>query len=218
MTNTDIDTRPPLWRHPLLIALVAGTGLLFAAGIVTGVVAGTLERGAIKPVAIAFLVGALIAIAGCAWLLRRALPAILGKASYAGASPRVVRSRKLITLSAAIGGVLGLMLALGSLAQGQEPPSVFSNEPMLPWMALAAIAVWLIVVPPLTWRWHQSIDEHEARAYRDGTLAGIYAYCAIAPTWWFGWRGGFLPEPQEMITFSIVMVVWGLVWAVRRYG
>lgn len=213
MTSTDTDARTPLWRRPLLIALIAGTGLLIAAGIVTGVIAGSIERGSVKPVAIAFLVGAVIAIAGCVWLLRRALPTI-----YRQAGPRVTKSRKLITASAGIGAALGLILALGSLAQGQEPPSVFSNEPMLPWMALGAIAVWLIVAPPLTWQWHRSIDEHEARAYRDGTLAGIYTYAAIAPTWWLGWRGGFLPEPQEMITFSAVMLVWGLVWAVRRYG
>jgi len=213
MTSTDIDSDPPLWRHPLLIALVAGTGLLFAAGIVTGVIAGSLERGAVKPLAAAFVIGAVAVIAGCALLLRRVLPAL-----YRQSSPRVTKSRRLITASAGIGAVLGLVLALGGLAQGRQPPSVFSNQPMLPWIALGAIAVWLIVVPPLTWQWHRSIDEHEARAYRDGTLAGIYAYCAIAPTWWLGWRGGFLPEPQEMITFSVAMLVWGLVWAVRRYG
>jgi hypothetical protein len=210
---TTDEARPPLWRHPILVSALAGFGLLFAAGIATGVVAGSLERGAMKPLAAAVMLGALALVAGCGWLLWRTLPGL-----YAETSPRVTRSRRLLTVSAAVGGALGLLLTLGALATGQEPPDVFSNAPIAGWIALATIGVWLLVVPALTWKWHRSIDEHEASAYRDGTLAGIYAYCAIAPTWWFGWRGGFLPEPQEMVTFLIVVVVWGLVWLTRRYA
>ena len=210
---TTDDARTPLWRHPILLAAMAGIGLLFSAGVIAGVIAGTIERGAVKPIAAAFALGAAALVALCGWTLRRTIPLL-----YPEASPRVSRSRKLLTLSAVIGGILGMLLVLGSLATGVEPPSVFSNAPIAGWVAIAAIAVWLLAVPPLTWNWHRSIDEHEATAYRDGTLAGIYAYCAIAPTWWLGWRGGFLPEPQEMITFLVVVSVWGLVWLVRRYG
>ena len=74
------------------------------------------------------------------------------------------------------------------------------------------------MVPPITWAWHRSIDEHESEAYRDGTLAGIYVFSAVAPGWWLAWRGGMLPEPDVMIVFLIVYVVWGLVWIIRRYG
>lgn len=203
----------PLWRHPLLVVGVAGFALMISIGVITGVIAGSLERGTIKPLAAAALIAAIAATVGAGLLLRRALPAL-----YPPASPRVARSRRLMTLSAVIGGALGMLLVLGSLAAGQEPPSLFSNAPIAGGIALAAIAIWLVAMPPLTWRWHRSIDEHEATAYRDGTLAGIYVYCAIAPTWWLGWRGGFLPEPQEMITFLIVVAVWGLVWFARRYS
>lgn len=210
-----LDEAPPvpLWRHPILIAAIAGFGLLFGAGVTAGAIAGSIERGAMKPLGAVVLVGAVGLVAGCLLILRRAIPAL-----YPDASPRVARSRRLVTLSAVIGAALGMLLVLGNLASGQEPPSLFDNTPMAGWVALTMIAVWLLAVPPLTWKWHRSIDEHEASAYRDGTLAGIYVYCAIAPTWWFGWRGGFLPEPQEMITFLIVITVWGLVWLVRRYG
>lgn len=211
MTKDDVAI--PLWRSPILIAALAGFGLLFAAGVATGVVAGTLERGAIKPIAAVFLAGAIALIAVSGIALRRALPAI-----YQEASPRVRKSRRLITLSAVIGAALGILLTLGSLVGGTERPEMFSNAPIAPWIALSMLAVWLLAVPPLTWQWHRSIDEHEASAYRDGTLTGMYAYCAIAPTWWLGWRGGFLPEPQEMITFLVVILVWGLVWLVRRHG
>lgn len=210
---TTDEPRAPLWRHPLLVVAVAGTGLVFAVGVVTGVIAGAVERGAVKPLAAAALAASVLVAIACGWLVRRALPAL-----YAEASPRVSRARRLVTLSGAVGGVLGILMVLGSLWAGDRPPEMFSNTPMPEWIALAGIAVWLVLVPPLTWAWHRSIDEHEAGAYRDGTLAGMYAYCAIAPTWWIGWRGGFLPEPQEMITFLIVIAVWGLVWVVRRYG
>lgn len=211
MTKDEAAT--PLWRHPLLVAAVAGLGLVFALGIVSGVIAGSLERGSIKPTAIAFAIGATLVIGLCGWLLLRVVPAL-----YPPASPRVARARRLVTWSAAIGGVIGILMVLASVASGNEPPDMFSNSPIHAWAAAVLIAVLLAVVPPLTWAWHRSIDEHEASAYRDGTLAGIYAYCAIAPTWWLGWRGGFLPEPQEMITFLLVTAMWGIVWLVRRYG
>ncbi|MGX7952695.1 hypothetical protein ACWPM1_09015 [Tsuneonella sp. HG249] len=211
MTMDDMPT--PRWRHPVVIVALTSLGLMMSLGIITGVVAGTIERGTMKPLAAVVLVAVVALVIGCGLALRRVLPRI-----YAQSSPRVTQSRRMLTISALIGGGLGLLLALGSLATGQESPSAFSNAPMAGWMAIAVIAVWLLLVPPITWKWHRSIDEHEASAYRDGTLAGMYAYCAIAPTWWFGWRGGFLPEPQEMITFLVVITVWGIVWLVRRYG
>lgn len=211
MTVDDVPT--PLWRSPAVVAGVAATGLLFAAGGMVGAVFGSLERGGVSPLGLAFLIAAAAMLVGCGALLRRTVPKL-----FSGASPSVTRSRRLLILSALLGAAIGVFLVLGSLASGEEPPAIFGNQPIPDWIALATIAAWLLVVPPLTWKWHRSIDEHEASAYRDGTLAGMYAYCAIAPTWWFGWRGGFLPEPQEMVTFTVVLAVWGLVWAVRRYG
>ncbi|MFA9199679.1 MAG: hypothetical protein ACEQR8_00625 [Cypionkella sp.] len=187
--------------------------MLFATGVVAGVAAGSIERGAMKPLAGAILLAALAVAVLCGWLLRRSLPVI-----FAQTSPRVGKARRMAVLSGVIGALIGMLMVLGSVWAGEEPPSLFSNAPLPGFVALIAIAALLLLVPPITYIWHRSIDEHEALAYRDGTLAGIYAYCAIAPTWWLGWRGGFLPEPQEMITFLIVVAVWGIVWTVRRYG
>lgn len=203
----------PFWRQPILIAAAAGTLMLFSFGVTAGVILGSLERGAMKPVAVAFLIGALILAVLSAWSLKRTIPAI-----FTEVSPSVGRARRMVVWSGAIGGVLGVVLVLGSMTVGSEPPSAFSNAPLPGWLAIAAIAMLLIVVPPVTWIWHRSIDEHEAQAYREGTLAGMYAFSAIAPTWWIGWRGGLWAEPDTMIIFFIVYAVWGLVWVVRRHG
>ena len=49
----------PLWRHPVLVAAIAGILLLFSLGLMAGIVASSIEREAMKPLGAAFLVGAL---------------------------------------------------------------------------------------------------------------------------------------------------------------
>lgn len=203
----------PIWRQPLLIAAAAGTGLLFSIGVVAGVLAATLERGTIKPLGVVVLIAAAAVAILCGVAVKRSIPAI-----FSEVSPRVGRARKMVVWSGLLGGLLGMILVLGSLAAGSEPPGAFSNAPLPGWLAIVAIALLLIVVPPVTWAWHRSIDEHEAHAYRDGTLAGMYAFSALAPIWWLGWRGGLWAEPDAMIIFLAVMAVWGVVWVVRRYS
>jgi hypothetical protein len=202
-------------------ALAAGSGLalLFSVGMIVGVSAASLEHQKLKPAGLAAALAALLAAIVAGIVLRRVLPSLLPTP----ASPRVGRARRMVILSGAVGGVLGLVLALGSLGglgggpEPQDMASALSSSPVPRWVALAAIAVWLGVVPWLTIVWHRSIDEHEAGAYRDGALAGIYAYFAIAPTWWMAWRGGLVPEPQHMVVFLVVVTIVGLVWAWRRY-
>lgn len=113
----------PLWRHPVLVAAVAGTLLLFSLGLIAGVVASSIEREAMKPLGAAFLVGALVVVVASTWLLKRSIPAI-----FTQVSPRVGRARKMLVWSMVIGALLGMFLVLGSLAVGTEPPEVFSKR------------------------------------------------------------------------------------------
>jgi len=185
---------------------------LFGAGLVAGVAKAMLD-GVVKHelrAGVAVGVGIGLLIAG-ALLLKGLLPLVADK----GGSPRTRKARSMLYLSMAIGAVLGAAISFGSL--GEDPRSVWSG-PVAPGVALFAIAVWIGAVPLLSWRWWRNIDEHEALAYKDGALAGMYAYSFVTPTWWMGWRGGFLPEPQGMATFLVVIAVWGLVWLARRYG
>src|SRR5690606_7876456 len=100
------------------------------------------------------------------------------------ASPRTIKARKMLYLSMALGGIIGVVLQLGdtssdALIEGPLPPAI----------AVFAIAALLIVLPWVSWNWWRNIDEHEAQSYKDGALVGIYTYSAITPVWWFGWRG-----------------------------
>ncbi|HUQ13190.1 MAG TPA: hypothetical protein VM055_02840 [Novosphingobium sp.] len=213
-TDGDRAESPPLARVALAIA--SGLALLFSIGVVAGVIAAAIERGALKPTGALALAGAAMIAIGAWVVLRRVIPALLPTQS----SPRVGKARRMVMLSGAVGGVLGMFLALVALSSGQSSSDVMaglSSSPLPRWVALVAIAVWVGAVPWLTINWHRNIDEHEAQAYRDGALAGIYAYFAIAPTWWMAWRGGMAAEPQEMPVFLVVVGIVGLVWAWRRY-
>ena len=208
------DEGVPDGPSPAQIALLAGAGiaLLFGAGVLAGVTMAFVD-GVVKSPGKAALIAALglALVIGSAIVLRKVVPHMLG----GEVSPRTKRARTMVYLSGAIGGVIGIALQWSAL--GSDPRAVLSG-PVPPVVAAVIIAVWLIAVPILSVRWWRNIDEHEALAYKDGALAGVFAYSAISPTWWVGWRGGFFPEPQEMLIYLAVVTVWGLVWMMRRYA
>lgn len=116
--------------------------------------------------------------------------------------------------------ILAAILGIGPLAvvtvRSRDPLVLFSNGPVPLAVAAAAIVGWLVAVV-LSLQWHRRVDEHEARTYEIGGLAGLYLYSVLAPAWWLGWRGGMLPAPDTMAIFVVVMLVWGIVWFWRRY-
>lgn len=200
----------------LALAFAGLTALLFSLGLIAGVTVGSIERGALRPLGVIAIIVALAIAVGAGMTLRRIAPSLMSKQN----SPRIGKARQMVILSGAVGGALGLVLALATLGSVQSPSdafNAFSSSPVPAWAAIVAIAVWLGLVPWLTLTWHRNIDEHEAQAYRDGALAGIYSYFEIAPTWWMAWRGGLVGEPQEMPIFLAVITVVGVVWAWRRY-
>lgn len=201
----------PTARH-VVQALIGGFLVLFALGVLAGFLAAVADHGVRHGWKVALVIAGVVSFAALGGsLLRRSLPHF-----FAGKlSPRTKKARSILYASGAVGAVLGVVLQLGAF---EADPAMLAEGPLPPLTAAIAIAVWLIAVPILSWIWWKNIDEHEASAYKDGALVGIYAYSAIAPTWWFGWRGGFLPEPQEMITFMLVLTAWGLTWMVRRFA
>lgn len=205
--TSQVPASPSPFRR---ILATAGASLvaIFATGVATGALVATIEKGATSG-RLAFLGGALLVaamFAYVAWKLYRAQ-------ADGPASPREKRSRNLFWACGALGGVLGLMLAIGE----PETAAMFGDAPLSPAVAAAMLVAWLVGLPLLTWHWMRTVDEHEAEAYTFGGMAALYAYAFLTPAWWVAWRAGFVPEPQHMAIFLLTMAVWGAGHLWRRY-
>ena len=216
MTATDADTGGRFAGGLATVAKLALATLVtaFALGGATGAMVATAERGLSVGRGAVIAGFALAAIAGAYWLI-----ALLRRLAATGPqAPRIATARKMVIASGAIGGIIGLAIAVATIAPGDAPAfNPLAGAPLPPWLAAALIAVLVLVVAPVTWIWHRSIDEHEAAAYRFGALVGIYAYSALSAIWWLGARGGFLPPVDGMIVFFVTFAVWGLGWAWARF-
>lgn len=196
---------------------VVGTAVLilvfaYSLGVVVGASEALLEgRGG--PARIARLAVALVSVAGCVWGVIYLRPWPRRDEPVA---PRTRKANNLLLLSGVLGGVIGVALAVATISM-DEPLAMFSNGPIAPAIVVPVLAVWLLIVPLISWQWHRSVDEHEAEAYRFGGLAGLYLYAFLAPAWWLAARGGLVPAPDTMVIYAIVLGVWGIGWFWRRY-
>jgi hypothetical protein len=163
---------------------------------------------------------AVLAMAGAVLIGAAATLGLLKLKPWAGSgepiSPGTRKANNLLLLSGFIGGVLGAVLSL-SMISLDDPLALFSNSPMPRAVVIPSIAVWLLIVPLISWQWHLSVDEHEEQSYQFGGLAALYLYSFLTPAWWLAARGGLLPAPDAMIIFMGVMLVWGIGWFWRRY-
>ena len=192
-----------------LIISAGWVSILFLVGLSAGYTAAALYHGVPSTIDFVVLGAVALLIIAVAWSLWR----YMSRPSLEPEAPRVKRARKLYYAMGAIGGVLGILLAVGNDAS----LGVFSNGPINPVVAIAAGAIFLTIVPVATWMWWKSIDEHEASAYRDGSLIAIHAYFFIVPTWWLAARAGFVPPQDPMVVLLIVSTIWGAAWFGRRY-
>lgn len=198
----------PGWARVGLMAILVLTGI-FALGASAGIIAADREDGfTFRTVLLLALMAYAVAI--CAWGAWRLYPTLVSEPE----APRVRTSRTILWVGGAVGGVLGLMLSLSTDLAGGE--SLFSNGPIPPGIAVAAIVGWIFGGFGLTFAWLRTIDEHEMQANNAGALAGLCTYLAVEPAWWLGARGGFLPEQQPMLTFLLVLTVYTAVWFWRR--
>lgn len=130
-------------------------------------------------------------------------------------SPRTRKTNALFALSGLVAVPGTLALAFGTF--GEEGPfALFSNSPVSPAIAVAAIAGWLLSML-IGWWWHFSADEHERQANAFGAMSGAGLFAAVTPAWWVAARGGLLPQPDAMILWCAVMAVWAIGWFWRRY-
>lgn len=140
-------------------------------------------------------------------------------ASRIAKGPSERANHRLLAISGAVGGVAGLSTALIVL---QQPPGAAArpdlwSSPLPLWFAVLMALIWGVVIPVISWRWHQVVDEHERQAYRDGAVASFYTVGLGVPVWWFLWRGGALPPVQIEWVYGAMLAVGGLVWLWRKY-
>ena len=206
------EDAPPGWRKVLLgllLGLVVLTALAFALGATVAVVDGAPRQARAVAAALAGL-----AVAGAAgWGIYRLRPWSFGTEPM---GPRTRQARLMVLLCVGLGMAIGIALSMGTWSEA-GPAAVFSDAPLPPLLATVVLALWLIVVPAISWIWFRSVDEHEARSYNFGGLIALHVYYFALPAWWLAWRGGLLPEPQHGILFAIVTAVWCLAWIWRRY-
>jgi hypothetical protein len=129
-------------------------------------------------------------------------------------------NHRLLLISGAIGGVIGLVLALSVLTGHHDDATVgqaMVSGPIPAWLAIAIALIWGVLMPIISIRWERVVDEHEREAYRDGAVAGFYVIGCGAPVWWFLWRGGLVPPVDSALLYAAVLIVTGAVWLWRKY-
>lgn len=207
--------RPPLSPVQTSIRLVVGaTGLVFVAGMFVGFFQAMAEHGGnilrLKPL-LALGVFSLVGVG----LIALMIDAIRRRAPADGpVAPREQRSRMLFWLSLALGLLIGVFGSISGLFDSLRDPVA---HPINPLFGAILLVLLVVVMPPLTWFWHRSIDEHERSTYRDGAMMAAYAYIIIVPIWWVGARVGLLPPVDGISVFFAFNFIFLAVWLWRRY-
>lgn len=202
-----------LWR--MVRIFLIGTFAIFLVGVVGGLVAAHVDKGGGTPSLrfVAVLAVALALLAGCAWALLRDLK----RARDPEPLTRKERlNRNILIASGVLGGAMGVAAVLS--ADSVTMASVYSSAPLPPLVAGAFVAVFLLVLPPLTLYWQKrAVDEQEIDAYKTGALVAVQLYMIAAPAWWFAWRGGFVPEPNGVVIYMLVTFTMLIVWLGKKY-
>lgn len=190
----------------VMLASLAGLGSVFSLGIVTGVTAGFIEKGAISLRAGTIGTACLVIGLALAWYALRKLRAIFAEPT----GKKTRRARILVAISLVIGAVIGVLLNVGSADSGM-------GGPLDPTLAIGLAVVALVVIPVLTLIWWRALDEHEAGAYSDGALIALNAYLSITAAWWVLEKGGLAGPVEPMPIFMLTVFIWSVVWSWKRY-
>ncbi|MHA6721431.1 hypothetical protein [Sphingomonas sp. RS2018] len=134
-------------------------------------------------------------------------------------SPSVKANHRLLALSGALGGLIGLALALSVLGRPDKGMAgdAMLTGPLPVWLAVGIALLWGIALPIISWRWEQVVDEHERQAFRDGAVAGFYVLSVGGPVWWILGRAALVPPVDALGLYAAVLAVTGVVWLWRKY-
>lgn len=209
------DDRPLTFRVKVLgfvLVMVAIGGISAALGVIGAVLFDPDIKQPVNALTWAFF-ALFLAIGGIAlWSLFRLRP-WPGKGEPVSSSTR--RTNNLFAWSGLISVPGALALLYGTFDKGQ-PFAIFSNSPIAAWVALVAIASWLVSMT-VGWLWYFASDEHERDAYDAASVAGAGFFTVVAPVWWLATRAGLAPPPDAMALWIATMVLITAVWFWRRY-
>ena len=201
----------------LALITVSAIGTIFTAGAIVGVIAAATEGGQALSLTAMAIVAGLVAIIGALiyaqWNLARRI--------RIGGGPMTTReklNRNIMVGCGLLGAAIGATLVATDGSIPSDPQTMFSDSPLPLALAVLLAVFWGVIMPVIAWFWHtRAIDEQEANAYRDGGYYAAYAYLMGAPTWWFLWRGGLLPEPNGTLIFCLFAIIWTAVWFWKKY-
>lgn len=206
--------RSPLWR--VVRIAVLGILLVFLGGVVAGMIAAHIDKGGGMPSVRFFAIQgvALALLTGCGWFLLRDLRRPRDDEPL---TRKERLNRNILVASGVLGAAMGMAVVLS--ADTVTLGAMFSSAPLPPLLAAAFVAVFLLVLPPLTIYWQKrAVDEQEIDAYKTGAQYAVHLYMIGAPAWWFAWRGGFAPEPNGIVIYMIVTFTMLIVWLGKKYG
>ncbi len=210
-------TRRILW-------FLAITGTIFPIGFVIGVVASSIDKGRIPPLATTYVALAIaVAMTTCGLLLINVL-----RQAEPPTTPYEQRYNRSILTIGAIGGLVGLTLALAKLGGGDEPekvtldwlldPSAFQS--ISPPVTVAATALLVFALgAAFTW-YHRIIDDHEERSVLWGSTLSYYFMLIAVPCWLLLAAGGLLPPMTGIVALCLILfgtLVQAAVWAWLKY-
>ena len=114
------------------------------------------------------------------------------------------RRRKLLIIGAlAMVGGIG-----GGIVGGREADHLFDlAHPWPPTLCLALAAIFLIAVGIGKFALRGQIDEVEKLAKLKATHVGAALFLIGYPIWFLLWKGGFVPEPQHVVIYAVLLVV-----------
>jgi MFS family permease len=114
------------------------------------------------------------------------------------------RRRRKFAIIAAMGAVGGIG---GGIVGARESDQLFDlAHPWPPMLCLALAASFLLAVAVGNLILRRQIDEVERMAKLRATHAGAMLFLVGYPVWFLLWKGGFVPEPQHVAMFAIVLV------------
>lgn len=210
MTDADFDSEPNTALRKTLISGLGGVTLLFLAAFLAGYTVAVIEHGLPSTTDAAILGATLAVITGVVFLCVRLWP----KTGPEPIGPSAKKSRDLMFVIIGLSIVAGIAFVA---VDGPDSNLLFSNGPISLTAAVIVLVGWLVVTPIVTWLWWRSIDEHEAGAYREGSMVAAHFYLFLAPAWWIAGRAGWVPAQDPMIILLIVCLVWTIAWFYKKF-